>query len=285
MKQAMYYEKLDKGNVRCSLCPHGCSLPVGGTGVCRTRRNIDGELYTLNYGRVASIALDPIEKKPLFHFHPGKLILSVGTFGCNFKCGYCQNWSISQIEARTSDINPEQLSELALEYVYKGNIGVAYTYNEPSIWYEYVYEASKLVRDKGLVNVLVTNGFIGKKPLEELLPFIDAMNIDVKAFSEEFYKKYCGGALRDVKETVEAAAKHCHVEITTLVIPGLNDTPEEIGQLAEWLSTISPDIVLHLTRFFPNYKMKDIRSTPIQTIMSAKESALRYLRYVYPGNI
>lgn len=285
MKQAMYYEKLDNGKVRCRLCPHGCVLSGGGTGACLARKNIDGELYSLNYGRVASIALDPVEKKPLYHFHPGKSILSAGTFGCNFKCGYCQNWSISQQQARTGVLEPERLADLAAGYVDLGNIGVAYTYNEPAVWYEYVLEASRLVREKGLANVLVTNGFIERKPLEGLILFIDAMNIDVKAFTEDFYGKYCKGALKNVKETVELAAVHCHVEITTLLIPGLNDSPEEIGRLAKWLSSISPDIVLHLTRFFPNYNMKDVPPTPLAVIKSAEESALRYLEYVYPGNI
>jgi pyruvate formate lyase activating enzyme len=285
MKQAMFYEKRENSKVRCCLCPHECVLSVGATGLCRSRRNEDGQLYSLNYACVASAALDPIEKKPLYHFHPGTLILSVGTFGCNFKCGYCQNWSIAHTDVRTMKMMPEELADLAAAYVRKGNIGVAYTYNEPTIWIEFVLEASRLVRQRGLMNVLVTNGFISPGPLEELLPLTDAMNIDVKAFSEGFYEKYCKGTLADVKKTVERAAQSCHVEITTLIIPGLNDSPEEIGQLAQWLSTINPEIVLHLSRFFPNYRMNDIPPTPRSTLENARESVLQYLPHVYLGNI
>jgi len=285
MKQAMFYEKLDNDCAQCLLCPHDCVLLPDHIGACRARKNVDGQLYSLNYARVASIALDPVEKKPLYHFHPGKLILSVGTFGCNFKCGYCQNWSIAHRDARTTELEPSRLADMALEYVNKGNIGVAYTYNEPSIWYEYVLEAARLVKEKGLVNVLVTNGFIREEPLDQLLPFIDAMNIDVKAFTEGFYKKYCKGTLDAVMKTVERAAESCHVEITTLVIPGLNDSPDEIGKLAKWISSINPDIVLHLSRFFPNYQMTNISPTPAATLENAKRSALIYLKHVYLGNI
>lgn len=281
----MFYEKMDGGVVHCHLCPHGCILSTGGTGACRARKNIDGELFSLNYARVASIALDPIEKKPLYHFHPGKRILSAGTFGCNFKCGYCQNWTIAHRDARTALLEPADLAGMAAEYVKEGNIGVAYTYNEPSIWYEYVLDTAVLVRERGLANVLVTNGYISREPLEKLLPFIDAMNIDVKAFTGEFYEKFCKGSLESVQETVMIAAQGCHVEITTLVIPGLNDSPDEIGKLAKWLSSISPDIVLHLSRFFPSYQMNDIPPTPVETLEAARVSAEAYLKHVYLGNI
>ncbi len=326
MKEAVYYEKLDNGSVRCMLCPHRCFLQPGKTGVCRARRNIGGTLYSLNYGYASSLALDPVEKKPLYHFHPGSYILSAGTFGCNFKCSWCQNWSIAHGEeqaapaeedlsgledglvqghegeqlsdrdeershawnhmgVRLVELEPERLAGLAEQYAGHGNIGVAYTYNEPAIWYEFVLETAKLVKEKGLVNVLVTNGFISEEPLEELLPYIDAMNIDVKAFTGEFYKKYCRGGLEHVKRTVERAARNCHVEVTTLVIPGLNDSPEEIGELARWLSTIGRDIVLHLSRFFPNYKMSRTAPTPLKTLEMAQKSALEYLDHVYLGNV
>lgn len=285
MKQALFYKKLDNDRVHCHLCPHECILSPEGTGACRARKNVGGQLYSLNYACVASIALDPVEKKPLYHFHPGKLILSAGTFGCNFKCGYCQNWSIAHRDAYTTTLDPSDLADLAVKYVNKGNIGVAYTYNEPSIWYEYVLEAARLVRERGLVNVLVTNGFINREPLDQLLPFVDAMNIDVKAFTESFYGRYCKGTLDAVMKTVERAAECCHVEITTLVIPGLNDSPDEIGRLAKWLSSINPDIVLHLSRFFPNYQMTNIPPTPVTTLETAKSSALVYLKHVYLGNI
>ncbi len=285
MKHAMFYEKMDNGRVKCRLCHHSCNLALDATGVCRARKNVGGRLYSLNYACVTSIALDPIEKKPLYHFHPGKLILSVGTFGCNFKCGYCQNWSIAHRDAATTELEPSVLADMALEYVGKGNKGVAYTYNEPSIWYEYVLEAAKLVREQGLVNVLVTNGFISSEPLDLLLPYVDAMNIDVKAFTEDFYERHCNGTLEAVMKTVERAAESCHVEITTLVIPGLNDSPHEIGSLAKWLSSINPDIVLHLSRFFPNYQMTNISPTPAATLETVRESALEHLNHVYLGNI
>lgn len=285
MKQALFYEKLENNRVRCCLCPHECELTEGATGLCRSRRNEGGQLCSLNYARVASIALDPIEKKPLYHFHPGKLILSAGTFGCNFKCGYCQNWSIAHTDAQTREMTPEELADIAAAYESRGNIGVAYTYNEPTIWFEFVLEAARLVRRRGLVNVFVTNGFISPEPLEELLPLIDAMNIDLKAFSESFYQKYCKGSLAKVMKTIEHAAQSCHVEITTLVIPGLNDSTEEIGKLAQWLSTIDRDIVLHLSRFIPSFRMNDIPPTTRSTLENARETALQYLSHVYLGNV
>ncbi len=285
MKEALYYEKLDNGSVRCLLCPHGCVLPQDGTGVCRARRNMDGRLYSLNYSRVTSVALDPIEKKPLHRFRPGSLILSAGTFGCNLKCSWCQNWTIAHTDARTMELTPAGLADLAKQYASRGSIGVAYTYNEPSIWYEFVFDTARLVREQGFVNVLVTNGFINPGPLEQLLPYIDAMNIDVKAFTEEFYGKYCKGSLSSVMDTVERAARSCHVEVTTLVIPGLNDSPEEIERLAAWLASISSDIVLHLSRFFPCYRMNDIMPTPRQTLENARSSAMKHLEHVLLGNI
>ncbi len=285
MKQAMFYEKMDHNRVLCTLCPHGCVLTEGSTGNCRVRKNMEGRLYSVNYGCVASVALDPIEKKPLYHFHPGKLILSAGTFGCNFKCGYCQNWTIAHRDVRTARIEPSELADMAQKYTGQGNIGIAYTYNEPSIWYEFVLETAELVREKGLVNVLVTNGFMNKDPLDRLLPFTDAMNIDVKAFTEDFYKKYCKGSLEHVMKTVERAAERCHVEITTLIIPGLNDSPDEIDKLAEWISSISPDIVLHLSRFFPSYEMNDIPPTSPEILHALRERALAHLRHVYLGNV
>ena len=285
MKLAMFFEKIENSKVHCSLCPHNCVIKPGSLGVCRARKNIDGNLYSLNYARIASVSLDPIEKKPLYRFHPGTMIMSAGTFGCNLKCSFCQNWSIAHRDAETIEILPETLAAKALETVKNGNIGLAYTYNEPSIWYEYVYDTSRLAREKGLFNVLVTNGFISREPLELLLPFIDAMNIDVKAFTASFYEGICKGTLKNVMETVEAAAGRCHVEVTTLVIPGLNDSMEEIERLSEWLAGISPEIPLHLSRFFPNYKMNDRPPTPIETLDKARETALRKLKYVYTGNV
>jgi len=289
LHEAMYYTQLESGKVQCDLCPHNCVIIPGKVGICRARKNIDGKLYSLNYGKVTSIALDPIEKKPLYRFHPNTFILSAGTFGCNLKCPFCQNWeiahSISEDWPNMIYISPDQLVQEALNYLKHKNIGIAYTYNEPSIWYEFVYETSKLAREKKLLNVLVTNGFINKQPFLELLPFVDAMNIDMKSFNPSFYKEICKGSLDNVKEIVEIAAPKCHIEITTLVIPGLNDSKEEIGSLAKWIASINPEIVLHLSRYFPNYKMKDRPPTPKKTLEDLRDEALKYLKYVYLGNV
>ncbi len=285
MKRALFFEKMENDRVHCYLCPHNCVIKPGSTGVCRVRKNTGGDLYSLNYARIASLSMDPIEKKPLSRFHPGSMILSAGTFGCNLKCSFCQNWSIAHKDADTVEMPPEQLVNKALEYKKAGNIGIAYTYNEPSIWYEYVYDCAAMANKRGLLNVLVTNGFIGEKPLMELLPYIDAMNIDVKAFTADFYKEICKAALENVKKTVELAAPHCHVEVTTLVIPGLNDSVEEIAELSAWLASISTAIPLHLSRFFPNYRMTDRPPTPLQTLERARRKASEYLEYVYLGNV
>lgn len=284
-KKACYFNKIENNKVHCLLCPHGCVIKPDGLGACRVRKNIDGTLYSINYGEVTSINLDPIEKKPLSMFYPGSMILSAGTFGCNLKCSFCQNWTIAHDDARSVHISPQQLADRASELADRGNIGIAYTYNEPSIWYEFVYDTCKLVRDRGLKNVIVTNGFINKEPLNELLPFIDAMNIDVKAFTASFYMEICKATLENVMETVEIAAKKCHVELTTLVIPDLNDSIDEIEKLSKWIASISPDIPLHLSRYFPNYKMTHIPPTPKETLIIAREKALEHLNHVYLGNV
>ena len=238
---------------------------------------------SLNYGEISSMALDPIEKKPLYHFFPGHTIFSVGTWGCNFHCQFCQNWEIAHGNPLVSYTDPEHLAELATQQG-ADCIGVAYTYSEPTVWFEYVRDAAVAVRKRQLKNVLVTNGFINQAPLKELLPFIDAMNIDVKAFHEEFYRDTCAGGLEAVKRTVEAAARQCHVEITTLLIPGLNDGEEEIESLSQWLGEIGADIPLHFSRYFPRYRMK-LPPTPIETMQRARKVALRHLKNVYLGNV
>ncbi|MFZ5985703.1 MAG: AmmeMemoRadiSam system radical SAM enzyme [Bacillota bacterium] len=284
-KLAMFFNKMEDQKVHCYLCPHNCVIKPGGIGACRARKNFDGTLYSLNYGKITSAAMDPIEKKPLYRFKPGSMILSAGTFGCNLKCSFCQNWTIAHENPDAYDVTPEELVDKARELVPDGNIGIAYTYNEPSIWYEFVYDTARLIKEAGLSNVLVTNGFISKEALEKLLPFVDAMNIDVKAYTASFYYEICKGTLDNVKETVEIAAKKCHVEVTTLVIPTLNDAVEEIAEMSRWLSSISSKIPLHLSRYFPNYKMKDIPPTPKETLVAAREEALKYLDYVYMGNV
>lgn len=281
MREAMYYTKQDNG-LLCLLCPKRCVIKEGMTGFCRVRRNRGDKLYTENYGFCSSYAIDPIEKKPLYHFYPGRYIFSVGTWGCNFACRFCQNWQIAQQEPDLQPLSPERAVEAAKGLAH--NIGIAYTYSEPGVWFEYVLETAGLAKKQGLKNVMVTNGFINAEPLRELLPVMDAFNIDVKAFTEEFYRDVCAGTLGDVKRTVELAAAHSHVEVTTLLIPGLNDKESEISALARWLSGISPDIPLHLSRYFPNYKL-DRPATSETILKMAYKEARRFMHYVYIGNV
>jgi len=288
-KPAVFYEALpEPGVVQCNLCPHRCRIIPGSTGICGVRKNIDGVLYALNYNRIASIALDPIEKKPLRHFHPGSMILSAGTVGCNLKCPFCQNHSISRCSIDQVDtfvMDSRSLVEKAIELQPEGNIGIAYTYNEPTVWFEYVYETAKLAKENGLCNVLVTNGYICKEPLTLLLPWIDAMNIDLKSFDNDFYQKTLKGGLEDVKTTILASAEKCHVEVTTLVIPDVNDSKTEIAEIAAFLSAISPQIPLHLSRFFPRFEWSDKPATPVNTLYELAETARKYLEFVYVGNV
>jgi len=286
MHEARYYTEKGEGRVLCNLCFHHCNLPEGGLGVCQARMNMGGTLYTLNYGLVSSIALDPIEKKPLKRFRPGSKILSVGSFGCNFRCSYCQNWSISQQRPDTREVDPEELAALALDYskADPGCIGVAYTYSEPLMWYEYVLDSVKKVREKGLVNVLVTNGYIEVEPLKELLPYLDAINLDIKSYTEDFYLNLCGGTLGHVLGNAKIMAQGSHLEVTTLLIPGYNSGKHEVESLAKFLAEINPDIPLHLTRYFPNYKM-DVPATSREVMGEAWEAARQYLNFVYLGNV
>ena len=278
----------NKNKIACPICPHHCTLAPGEVGRCRARAN-DGEtIIDINYGRLTSVALDPIEKKPLYKFHPGSWILSVGSFGCNLNCPFCQNFSISMADHtfKTQDVTPKELTELALDMSTKlrGNIGVAFTYNEPLISYEFVRDTSMLLHEVGLESVLVTNGMICEKPLMELLPLIDAMNIDLKAFHPEFYR-WIGGDLETVKRTIELASQMCHVEVTTLIVPGANDSIVEMEREAEWLSSLSPDIPLHISRFFPRWRVNDRPPTPVATIYELVSTAQRHLNYVYAGNV
>ncbi len=282
MKEASFYEKTDDGRVNCALCPHNCArIAEGKVGVCGVRRNVGGKLISLIYGRVASAHVDPIEKKPLYHFRPGSRILSVGTWGCNFRCAWCQNWEISQQEAPTEEVSPDALADLAGE---DGSIGVAYTYNEPSIWFEYVRECAEKVKARGLVNVLVTNGYINPAPAAEWLPFIDALNVDVKGMDDAFYRKYTGGRLQPVLDACVQAKKTSHVEITNLVIPTLNDTDDHFRRLAKWMSeNLGKETPLHLSAYFPRHKM-EIDATPEGLLERALGICSQYLHYVYVGN-
>lgn len=287
MKEARFWEKAGEGRVRCYLCPHHCLLRPGQRGVCRARQNVDGVLYTLNYAQVSSYALDPTEKKPLYHFFPGSYLFSLGSLGCNLSCGFCQNWTISQAESPTAEVSPRRAVELTLAARRRDPrvVGLAYTYNEPSIWYEYVAETAELARREGLVNCLVTNGFIEEAPLLELLPLVDAMNVDVKAFRRDFYRRVCKGERDPVLRTVEVAHRAgCHVEVTNLLVPGYNDSAAEIAELVDWLAGLSPDIPLHFSRYFPNYRFTE-PATPLSTLEQAAGIARTKLRYVYLGNV
>jgi pyruvate formate lyase activating enzyme len=282
LKEALYWEKTD-GSVHCLLCPHDCKIVNGITGVCGVRQNIDGKLYTLVYGETTSASLDPIEKKPLYHYHPGEFIFSLGTKGCNFKCPFCQNWAISQdLDAPTRNITSQWVIDKARECK---SFGIAYTYNEPFIWYEFVLETAKLAKKEGLENVLVTNGFVNPGPLEEMLPFIGAMNIDLKSIDDEFYRKYCKGSLGPVLHTIKRSAEACHVELTNLVIPGLNDSEENFNRLTDWIyDNVGADVPLHFSRYFPCYKL-DRPITSKETLEKAYKIAKKKLRNVYLGNI
>ncbi len=280
----------------CRTCMHSCSLEPGQRGLCGVRKNKEGHIVSENYGRVTALALDPIEKKPLKMFYPGSMILSVGSFGCNLKCPFCQNHQISMmrmegdkdsLQHRRPDIvniSPQELAQKALDGQKSGNIGVAFTYNEPLIGWEYVRDTAKLVKAYGMKNVLVTNGTASREVLEEILPFIDAMNIDLKGFQEEYYQKL-GGSLKAVQEFIIRAAQACHVELTTLIVPGENDTVSEIKAEAEWIAReVGVHIPLHITRFFPRYQMQDKNPTDVQLVYRLANLAGKYLEHVFVGN-
>ena len=281
---------------RCPVCFHHCTLTEGQYGLCQARQCVDGEVVPANYGRITSLALDPIEKKPLAEFHPGSLILSAGSYGCNLRCPFCQNYEISYDAPSVTGFRtsaevwtPQELADAAWELIPRGNIGLAFTYNEPLTGYEFVRDTARLVREKGMVTVLVTNGTAEPEIEEALLPWISAMNVDLKAFSERFYSDLIGGDLQTVLHFIERAAQVCHVEVTTLVIPGENDSPEEIAALAQWLSGVEAHtgrrIPLHLTRFFPRYRMKDRPATDTALMHRLADAAAPYLSSVYLGNM
>ena len=297
LKQAMYWERTDAappssegsqvgtrgGRVHCLLCPHGCRITEGEVGLCRVRQNANGVLCTLNYNRVSAVHWDPIEKKPLFHFHPGATILSLGTVGCNLACAFCQNWSISQTDCGTQRMTSEEAVELAASQ--PGNLGIAYTYNEPFVWYEFVIETARLIRQAGMKNVLVTNGYVNEEPLKELLPYVDAMNVDIKSTSPEFYRELCRGRPEPPRRTVEIAHQAgCLVEVTNLVIPNWNDRESDIASLVEWMASVGRDVPLHFSRYHPDHQFSE-PPTPTETLTRARQVALEKLDYVYIGNV
>lgn len=274
----------------CHTCMHHCSLEPGQRGLCRARKNEHGQIICENYGKVTSLALDAVEKKPLKLFYPGSRILSVGSYGCNLRCAFCQNHGISMAdaqEAETVSIAPEALVDQALACKDAGNIGVAFTYNEPLVGWEYIRDTGTLVKKVGMKNVLVTNGTASLETLEAILPLTDAMNIDLKGFQESYYREL-GGDLQTVKEFILHAAAGCHVELTTLIVPGKNDGVSEMEREAEWIASVGAlagkDIPLHVTRFFPRYHMADREATAVEKVYSLAETARKYLKYVFVGN-
>ena len=274
----------------CKVCFRHCDIAEGRTGACGARSCIDGVVTASNYGRITALALDPIEKKPLSRFCPGKKILSVGSYGCNLFCPFCQNYDISRTDGSEFEpedkLTPEALADIAYKFTDRGNIGLAYTYNEPLVGYEFVRDTARLVKAREMKNVLVTNGTAELPILEELLPYIDAMNVDIKSMNPDTYKKILGGDLNTTKAFIGRAVKNCHVELTMLIVTNMNDSEEEMRELVDWISGLEggSEIPLHISRFFPRYKMTDRPATDIGKIYKLAEIARGRLKYVYTGN-
>jgi pyruvate formate lyase activating enzyme len=288
MRNALYFRKIGDGRVQCLLCPHLCSLSEGKAGKCGVRRNVNGGLVTEIYGKLSAIHYDPIEKKPLYHFHPGNIILSIGSIGCNLSCSFCQNCNISQADLSRfpwlKDHSPDEIVQMAAGH--DGNLGIAFTYNEPTISFEYMLEVARLAKGMGMKTAMISNGYINAPPLLELLPYMDAFNIDLKAFREEFYKLHTGARLAPVLDTLmilKDARKH--IELTNLVIPGLNDDPEVFSDMIDWISSaLGKYTVLHLSRYFPHHELS-IDPTPVDTLKNLFTLAARKLPFVYLGNV
>ncbi len=278
----------------CGVCFRHCNIEEGRIGFCGGRTARGGKVEAYNYGKITSLALDPIEKKPLHRIFPGSMILSVGSFGCNLRCPFCQNYEISwsdeakKLAGAAETVSPEELVDIALSTRKKGNIGLAFTYNEPLIGYEFVRDAAKLSKAEGLKNVLVTNGTAELPVLEELSPYIDAMNIDLKGFTDRYYKEVLCGDRGQVTSFIEAAVRGCHVELTTLIVPGENDGEDEMRALSEWVSGLKnpdgDDVPLHISRFFPRFHMRDREATDVRLVYRLASIARENLKYVYTGN-
>ncbi|MCK4764260.1 MAG: AmmeMemoRadiSam system radical SAM enzyme [Candidatus Aminicenantes bacterium] len=288
MKQALLFEHLDNEKAKCLVCAHQCILKNGQLGVCRVRKNIKGELYSLNYDRVAATHTDPIEKKPLYHFLPGSTSYSVAAMGCNFKCTFCQNNSLSMVKDESGiygeRISPEQLLAAASRH---GSKSISYTYSEPTIYFELMFETAKLAKEQGLKNVMVTNGYMSSAALEMMSPYLDGANVDLKAFSEDFYRKYSGAKLAPVLETIKGMKERgIWVEVTTLLIPDLNTDEEELKKLISFILEVDENIPWHVSRFFPQHKLVDIPPTEPGVIFNALETGREMgLKYLYGGNI
>ena len=286
--ECRYYQKLDDGRVECTLCPHHCRIAKGKTGVCRSRRNQGGVLVSEVYGKPCSLAIDPIEKKPLYHFHPGTTCLSLACTGCNFRCLNCQNHDISQVapaDVSYYELLPEDVVALCLKHRCPG---IAYTYTEPLTYLEYIVDCARLAHEAGFWNILVTAGYVCQEPLSDLLTYLDAANVDLKSFSDDIYNKVSGGHLQPVLDTILAMKQAgVWIELTNLVIPGVNDDMDMIRQMCQWLvANDLADAPLHFSRFFPRYKMQDLQPTPVQTLRAARQIAEEEgIKYVYLGNV
>ena len=283
-----YYEKLGGGMVQCFLCPNQCILSKGQIGICRARKNVDGELYVMNYGKIAASHIDPIEKKPFFHFLPGSKAFSVASTGCNVRCLYCQNWQIAQVfpwEVESFDMSPQELVDKALE---AGAESIAFTYAEPVAFFEYMLATAKIAKEKAIKTVVVTAGYINPEPLRELCRYVDAIKVDLKGFDEEFYRKVVGGRLQPVLDALKVIKQEgVWLEIVNLLVPGENDSEEEVRKMAKWIKeNLGDDVPLHFSRFHPDYKLKNLPPTPLETIIQAREIAMSEgLKYVYTGNV
>jgi pyruvate formate lyase activating enzyme len=289
-KEAMLYEKLDNKQVHCFLCAHQCRIADGKVGICGVRKNEAGTLYSLVYRSAIATNVDPIEKKPLYHFLPGTQSFSIATAGCNFRCGFCQNWEISQMNILevpdfiSRDLGPDGVVSGAIR---KNCRSISYTYTEPTIFFEYAYDCAKAAREKGLKNVFVTNGYMSKQALETIQPFLDAANVDLKYFKDESYRKICSGSLAPVLDSIKLMKElGIWVEVTTLIVPGSNDSPEELKAIAGFLAGVDQYMPWHISRFFPNYKMTDLDATPEDVLKMAEEIGYKAgLKYVYVGNV
>ena len=287
MKEALWWKQVES-TILCGLCPHHCKIGENRFGLCNVRQNIDGKLYTIAYGHPVAIHIDPIEKKPLYHFFPGSKILSIGTIGCNLFCEFCQNWDIARATAedvKSRDINPQEIIESVLS---SGSLGIAFTYNEPTVFGEYVMDIARLAHDAGLKTVMVSNGYISPEGIRDIYPLIDAANIDLKAFSKEFYRRYCKGDLQSVLDALlEIKKQGTFLELTTLIIPGLNDSATEIEKMTRWIvENLGVDTPLHFSAFHPSFKMMQVHQTSKTDLDSARKIAINSgLRYIYEGNV
>jgi pyruvate formate lyase activating enzyme len=290
LKEAMLYKKKKDDKVSCFLCSHHCLISNGKFGICNVRENKGGVLFTHAYGELIAQNVDPIEKKPLYHFLPGSKSFSIAAIGCNFQCGFCQNWQISQVkEAKAAglqsvEVKPEDVVRRAKQ---TGSKSISYTYSEPTIFFEYAYEISQLAKKEGLLNVFVTNGYMTEEMVKTISPYLDAANVDLKSFRDDYYTKICRGRLGPVLKSIERMKKlNIWIEVTTLVVPGQNDSVEELKKIAHFLAGLDPSIPWHISRFYPQYKMEDLESTPLEVLSQAYDIGKNAgLRYVYLGNV